>query len=74
MNTTLLAVYKGHNIYRSNCTVGGDNGKPLRHLYLIDSATRYTAPAEVRDLGRAYRLGLTTIAACRAHISNALRD
>lgn len=63
--------YRGHEITRTNTTTGGSDGKPLRHLFSISKPV-YASPADVTDLGKAYRLGLTSIAACKRHIADTL--
>jgi len=66
-----MTTYRGHQIIRTDTTTGGSDGKPLRHLFRISQPV-YGSPADVSDLGRAYRLGLTSIAACKRHIADTL--
>ncbi len=64
-----MTTYKGYEITRTGTTTGGHDGKPLRNIHLIEKVGRYEGAADVRDHARAYRLGLTSVKACKAFIT-----
>ena len=67
----MTTTYRGHEITRTATTTGGSDGKPLRHLYRISKPV-YASPADVSDMAKSYRLDLTSVAACKRHIAEAL--
>ena len=70
----MTTTYRGHEITRTTTTTGGHDGKSLRHLYRVNKPGNLASPADVSDMGKAYRLGLTSVAACRRHIAEALAE
>jgi hypothetical protein len=64
-----MAIYKGYEIIRTGTTTGGHDGKPLRNIHLIGKVGVHAGSADVRDHGYAYRLGLTSVKACKEYIN-----
>lgn len=59
----MSTAYKGHTIYQSSTTTGGNNGNPVRHVYEI---------AGPHGKGACVRPFLTSTAQCREYINDKL--
>ena len=70
-DTNMTTIYKKHEIIRTDWTAQARPGRPASRLYKIN-LPGVTSPADVASAGDAYRLGLTSIAACKRHITTAL--